>query len=1188
MKQFAKTSVLLILVLLWSALAAFPQSDTGRLIGTVTDASGAAVSGATVKVTDLATNRVVTVQSQDDGNYVVSALPIGNYKADASKQGFKADSASFALQISEVKEVNFKLQVGSISETVEVTNSIPVVDTSTSSAGEVIDGRQVVDLPLNGRNFTTLALMTPGVSRGQYSDNASAPSNNAETWRNADSGAAALAVDGLPPQSNNFIIDGIDNNESLVNTLVIFPALEDIAEFKTTTSLPPAEFGRSGGAVVQVATRSGTNQLHGAAYFFDRSDLMAAYVFQYTDNPKCTYIGESNCVPGPELNRRQFGASLGGPIWKNKLFAFVDYQGWREHLPNGIDNTHVPTALMRQGNFSELLSPTGAGTATSIPYSGLPGCAAAMAAQPNAFATTSSGNYGYIFNPTSCLPFGWDTTADAPGPNINIIPSANQIAPGISYLNLFPLPNQANANVATNDDNFSEAQYESITMNDYDARLDYVLSSKDTIFARYSLGTDLLNGTEILSDSSHSLPSGNGTNPSHPRQVAVGWTHILSPAIINEFRYGWIRDLSGYQQPNFNIPAAANIGIANANTSPLLGGMPIIGGWYGNLSYIGDGGPYLIVEPTNQISDTVSWTKGKHTFKFGGSIIHRDVNWDQGNDAKGYFWIDDGNYGAYPAPTSGHGTFTGYETSELLAGFMGAYSAGAFSGYYNTRSWENGFFGQDDFRVTPKVTLNLGLRYDILSWPTEANNHMSNFNPASGELVEAGTSGWPKALINTPHNNWGPRIGFAYDWHGDGKTVIRGGYGLFYFISRGGVAEELSENPDWNGTQTYYACPTATTCGAGYRFTFSGQAAAGATDPTTATSALPSKVGVNPSAINSSDEVIYYPKNSPNSHIHQWNLQVEHQLDKATSLMVGYVGTKMGNLATQFNANANNILAGQAGTVTSWFPVGGSINPNGVGEINAYEMIGSGSYNGLQARLNRRLSNGLQLVASYAWSHTLDNADDVLANAPTGVVVGNNGTPLLQYQRGNSNNDQRQLFSAAAIYELPFGRGKTFGHDMPKALDYAIGGWQWNNVIQLATGTPLDITNGPTPIPGQNGRPDYHGGCQTNVSWHVWISCPAGAFSAPAGLVGDLPRNFFPGPPTRTWDTSMVKNINITERVVTQLRVQVYNLFNTPQFQIPDTNYNDIPSNGQGFGQLVSPRQSPPNRELELALRVSF
>jgi Carboxypeptidase regulatory-like domain len=1156
MRRFTLLTVFAVLVLGLSV--AFAQSDSARIVGTVTDASGANVQGATITVTNLGTGRVLSATSAPTGNFQFSALPPGRYHVEAKQKNFKTMTADVTLQISQVQEVNFKLQLGSVETTVSVTDEVALVDTATSSTGEVIQGRQVTELPLNGRNFVQLALLAPGTTRGAYGDIASGGSSgsSAETWRYSDTGGAALSVNGLRPQVNNFLLDGVDNNESLVNSIVFFPPAEAIQEFKVNTSVAPAEFGRAGGAVIQTSIKSGTNRLHGSVFDFRRTGFGDAHVWNQT---------------GPiDYKRNQFGGTLGGAIIKNKLFFFGDYQGWRQNQPVGDGTTSVPTDKMRTGDFSELLGLSN--NVTSIPAQATsPLCSTSGLYNSDGTVNSKFSGKNYIYNPQTCLPFGWigDGFTGAPGGAgvINVIPAAYQNSVGLKYLNAFPEPNVAGAV----QNNFQPHRQQVRNSDDFDVRMDFYPTQKDAIFGRFSYGQDYFTVTDRLVDATHDLPSGwgSGDNPAKPRGFATGFTHTFNQNLINDFRFGYTDYSYGYNPPLANVPLAANLGIPNANRNSLLGGMALIGGWSGQLEYTGDGGPYLVPQKTFDFNDGLSWTRGNHTFKFGASVMHRGVDFIQGNNAKGYFWIDDNN-NHNMSDVVGHGAFTGYEVSELLAGFVGAYSIGNANGYYETRNWETGYYAQDDWRVNDKLTLNLGLRYDLYTWPTEANNRMSNFDPTRGILVEAGTpqaAGYNSSLINTDKNNFAPRIGFAYDLFGTGKTVLRGGFGVFYFLDRGGVGNQLNQNPDFNGVSQYNACPSSSSCANGYRITLSGAAPLGSNDVTVATGTLPSgAAAADPNNLNATNNLIYYPKNNQNSYVQQWNVQVAQALTPNTALNVAYVGTKMDDLTTIYNANQAH-----------WF--------SNIGAITESANIGSGNYNGLQMSLNHRMTRGLQYTVSYTWSHTLDNANGGVSGADSHIVVDNKGNALLQDNWGNSPMDFRHYFVASAIYELPWGRGRRWLTDVPKSIDAILGGWQLNNIVTLGSGGAFDVTGGS----GLNGRPNYSGGCTVTGalgSSAPWLSCPASALTDPgAGVVGTLPRNYFHGPGYHTWDASIFKQFSITERVKTEFRVQGYNLTNTPAMQNPDGGWNGG-SNGN-FGKVTNSRFSS-ERQLEFGLRFIF
>ena len=1149
-------SILLPLLALVIALAGNSslraQTDTGRVQGTVVDPTGAAISGATITLTNTDSGAVKSATSDSQGNFSALSLQRGAYQAKVSVNGFEQETVNFDLQVSQVKAINFKLKLGASTESIEVTSAAPLVDAETSSMGETVEGKELSELPLNGRNFTQLALLSPGVTKGAYGSVASGVSGNAETFRNGETGGAALSVNGLPPEANNFILDGVDNNESLANSINFFPPVEAMEEFRVSTSDAAAEFGRAGGGVIQSSIKSGTNEYHGSAFWFMRSSDVDASPNYFSPTSKVQ-----------PFQKNQFGFTGGGPVipmLKNKLFIFGDYQATRQKAPDNPAFNTVPTAKMRTGDFSDLIG-TGLTSLPNASYSGCNGVTLAngTVVPAGGALTVANGGSGAIFDPTTCAQWNYKGQP-------NVIDPSRQNTAAMNYLNVFPQPNTGTATTIEN--NYVNTQKEIRNFNDFDGRMDWVATKSDTLFGRYSYGQDIFTKTVSVVGT----PSGfaAGDNVAHPRGLVGGETHIFSASVVNEFRFGYTRPMFGYINPYEGVAWSQNLGILNANRSTLLGGGALIGGWNSEISYTGDGGPYTVPQHMYQFNDAISWSHKQHTFKFGANIMKRGVDFFQGNSAKGYFFIGNGT-----------GDFTGYEASELVAGFIDNYSISNVSNYFHTNSWETGYFAQDDWKVNPRLVLNLGVRYDLYTYPVEQNNFQSNFDLATGTLLRAGANGNSRSLIDTNYNNFAPRLGFAYDLSGNHTNVLRGGYGMFYYQVRGGIGNVLSNNPEFNGTASYYAY-------SGYRTTFSGQAPVNTNLNTAATGQLPlptfGAAAIEAAPVNVN--VISYAKKDPTSAIQEWNLQFEHQLGANTVVDLGYVGAK-----ADHETNTYNYTAPQLGTGAKFFGAQGlgvTVNTNN----------GSFKYNALQARMNHNLSHGLQSTVAYTWGHALDDATPAYSATGNSATVFMTGAgPLFHANYGNTENDQRQSVTVSILYELPFGRGKQFANSIPKAVDYVIGGWQINPFWVAGTGTPFNTTisdkensNGPT------NRPDYVGGASigtgntvNNTNGHFVQWFKPSAFAVPAETAsgiysrpGTLARNTFHGPGYDQATASLFKNILIAEKVMGQLRFEAYNLLNHPQFTNPDSGYYD-----SSFGLINSTRQAS-ERQLQGAFRITF
>ena len=1138
MRKVSRCAVLVVSLVLSFAISTMAQNDRASITGRVTDPSGANVVGVSVKVTNVNTGATFDATTNDDGRFVVpSVLQVGIYRVEASKPGFKtAVSDNIELRIADVREVNLALQVGATTEQVTVTSEVPLLNTETSSQGTVIVGRQVTELPLRDRNFTNLALLTPGVSRditAQLTDSsyfnqgdASAGSNgvtnsqgDTPAARFGRSGGSAISANGLRSGNNNFVLDGVDNNEPIYGQIGVFPNPDAIEEFRVETSLAKAESGR-GGAQVSVTYRSGTNVIHGTASYYGQNTALNAINPGIGAARELAILGGDTpaqakaILPKTVTHINEFGATVGGPIIRNKLFFFGDYLGQRNLIPAHF-TTAVPTMGARNGDFSAFTQ--------------------------------------QLVDPKTGNPF--------PG---NVIPNLTSRADFSSvaqkYFNEFPMPNIPNV-VDPNSGskpNYAGVRRNQETINSFDVKGEYRLSDKNNLTGRYTRDNQLRERANFFPV----LPTagfGAGNELGNTRQVVVTDTHSFKPTVLNELRFGYTSVELGIF--NCGVEGACgisptwcnDIGIPNCNkgTAATTGGALIgFGGGNppGQIEFSGDGGIFLEKSKSYYVGDSVTYIQGKHAWKGGVEIRPREIDQlDSGGfgDLKGAFAWGNGGVGSGGVVSAGH---TGVNQADALLSVNADFSnSGTVAGGANPfilKSTEYSFFVQDDWKVTNNLTLNLGLRWDVFPLYGEDSGRIGNFNPATLTLTPA--KGGGNNLSSTRYDNIGPRAGFAYAFGGRRQFVLRGGAGVFYAVEGFGGDYPLALNPP-NVNQIFCPCP--------------GQVNNFQTGPPVATV-------TNPPIITTGTTLYTIPSNFKNETIYEGNLSVEYQFLNNYLFDIGYAGNRSRHLLAERQLGQGNNGGGGALAANN-NGLGGVKTTNGnfgctsatcfFNDVRAFEGRANADYDSLQAKLEKRYSMGIVGTVAYTFSHNRDNSTGLFGNP--GDQRGNVGGPInalnFNADRADSALDHRHTFVASALWDLPFGKGKKFAGSISEMEDKVIGGWQWNVVLNGTTGQHFTVI--------QNGRPANLVGPAYLNGFLNPASFTDGSNPANPGSIcynnlagnqfcyGDSGRNHFTGPGYFRTDMSVFKNLSLTERIKMQLGLEGFNMFNQANALVPNS-----------------------------------
>jgi len=1177
-RYFRLTILLLCFVVSTGHLVA--QVDQGAVTGIVTDPTHSAIPNATVTLTSIDTGLALTQTTNGSGIYTFQPVKIGLYTLSVTASGFSTTTQqNIKVAIQSRLGVNVELKPGGTAETINVSTAPPLLETQTGATGQVIEAKSINETPLNGRNWVFIAQLTNGV----------VPSIG--NTRGSDKGD--FIANGQRATQNNFVLDGVDNNTNLVDflngsTFVQRPPPDALAEFNVQTSNYSAEFGHSAGAVMNASIKSGTNKIHGNLWEYFRSDKMNATNW--------------NAQTRPRFHQNQFGATIGFPIWKDKLFYFGDVEANR--ITNANTGVYsVPSLLERQGNFTELLNPAVSGFSQPIQLY-QPGSAGTVRLGANCGATNN------VLCPS------------------DINPNAQRI------LNMYPLPNRGNSlqsNYVTN-----VPRLDSTTQ--FDHRVDWNISPKDLVYGRFSYVHQLVKNQLPLGPVLDGSGYGGYIQSNLAENGMGSYTHTFTPAIVNEFRFGYNWGVFNFETPNgFDGTVASSLGFGNVPCVPGFCGLPLVQlqGAVG-ASQFGSTGTSRESQNVYQILDNVTWNKGAHSLKFGVAFQNVRFYYTYADSPRGNFTFN-GHY------TKAPGTSLSSGVADFLAGRVAnAYITNA-PGIHD-QQWYNSAYAQDDWRLRPNLTLNLGLRWDFYEPVGESRDRQANFIPNSvGQGTGSGVFQLPTSqrsvalapafvstlaannipiqyvddprLVSSQKTNFAPRVGFSYQ--PNTRTVLRGGYGIFYGGLESNGNGNLGANYPYSLSQNF----PEQTCNVGNCST---------PFPYTLQSGLPTLTPV--SAATSNPGFHSTDKNIKTPYTQNYSLSMQYAWSDNLVSSIAYVGNESRHLTTYFAQNSNVALY-QAGTNTQPF-----LPFPTLGGIGATVYTGYSSYNSLQAKLEKRFSNGLNFLTTYTWGHAMDNTS---SSGGLSTAIGTRtyyllGGPNAEYT--NSSYDVRNRVTFNGHYQLPFGRGRQYMNNN-RLLDYLVGGWEFSDTFTAQSGTPIGSVNPTTATvsgasaralkvadPFQGGEirlPGTKTGCPTQVKTrdHWYNPC---AFAEPMGILnsGNLicapgstvgtggcrypsgvtdpatvaaflgsKQNIVYGPGYWRNDVSLFKNFPVWREQYIQFRADIFNVFNHPTWANPSVLNNDPGARAGGF--INGPKNlggvnSPDARFIQLAAKYYF